>query len=81
MFIIREKCKSKHKFGGTKVSKAEYVRKYFVNPQIETEVFGWYVNYIICSLDVRNTEAVIAEQVFLKISQCSQEHTSVGVSF
>ena len=30
-----EKCKSKHKFGGAKVYKAEQVRKYFVNPKIE----------------------------------------------
>ena len=30
---MRKKCKSEHKFGGAKVSKAEHVRKYF-------EVFG-----------------------------------------
>ena len=35
-----EKCKSKHKFGRAKVCKAEQVRKYFVNPKIENEVFG-----------------------------------------
>ena len=57
---MREKCKSKHKFGRAKVCKAEQVRKYFVNPKIENEVFGQYVNYIICSLDFRNTEAVVA---------------------
>ena len=38
---------------------SEQVRKYFVNPKCENEGFGWYVNYIICSLDFRNTEAVI----------------------
>ena len=37
---MREKCKSKHKFGGAKVCKAEQVKKYFVNPKIENEVFG-----------------------------------------
>ena len=37
---MREKCKSKHKFGRAKVCKAEQVRKYFVNPKIENEVFG-----------------------------------------
>ena len=37
---MREKYKSKHKFGGVEVCKAEQVRKYFVNPQIENEVFG-----------------------------------------
>ena len=37
---MRGKCKSKHKFGGAKVCKAEQVRKYFVNPKIENEVFG-----------------------------------------
>ena len=37
---MREKYKSKHKFSGTKVYKAEQVRKYFVNPKIVNEVFG-----------------------------------------
>ena len=80
---MQEKCKSKHKFGGAEVQKAEQV-KYFLNPKIENEVLGQYVNYITCSLDFRNTEAVVrrctTEQVFLKISQCSQENTIVGVS-
>ena len=40
MFIMRDRRKSKHKFGGTKVCKAEEVRKYFVNSNIENEVFG-----------------------------------------
>ena len=39
MFSKREKCKSKHKFGGTKVCKAEDVGKYFVNSEPENEVF------------------------------------------
>ena len=46
IFSIRERHKSRHKFGGTKVCKAEGVRKYFVNPKTEIEVF----NYIICRL-------------------------------
>ena len=37
---MREKRKNKHKFGGAKVCKAEQVRKYFVNLEIENEVFG-----------------------------------------
>ena len=37
---MREKWKSKHKFNGAKVCKAEQIRKYFVNPKIENEVFG-----------------------------------------
>ena len=37
---MREKCKSKHKFGEGKVCEAKQVRKYFVNPKIEKEVFG-----------------------------------------
>ena len=37
---MREKLKSKHKFGGTKVCKVEQVRKHFVNPKTEDEVFG-----------------------------------------
>ena len=36
MFSKQEKRKSKYKFGGTKVCKAEEVRKYFVNPKIES---------------------------------------------
>ena len=40
MFSIRERRKSKHKFGGNKVCKAEEVRKYFVNSRIENEVLG-----------------------------------------
>ena len=78
---MRGKRKSKHKLGGAKVCKAEQVKKYFVNPKTENEVFGWYVNYIICSLDLRNTEAAVrrctSEQVFLKILQCSQENTCI----
>ena len=40
MFSMRDRRKSKNKFGGTKVYKAEEVRKYFVNSNIENEVFG-----------------------------------------
>ena len=86
---MREKRKSKHKFGGAeqvrKICKAEQVRKNFVNLKMENKIFGQYVNYIICSLDFRNTEAVVdrctSEHVFLKLVQCSQENTCVGVFF
>ena len=37
---MREKCKSKYKFGEAKGCKAEQVRKCFVNLKIENEVFG-----------------------------------------
>ena len=40
IFSMRERRKSKHKFGGTKACKAEEVRKYFVNSKIENGVFG-----------------------------------------
>ena len=40
MFRIQERRKSRHKFGGTKVFKAEEARKYFVDPKIGTEVFS-----------------------------------------
>ena len=40
-----EKCKSKYRFGGATVCKTEQVRKYFVSPKIENEVFDWCVNY------------------------------------
>ena len=35
-----ERSKSKHKFRGTKVGKAEEVREYFTNRKIENEVFS-----------------------------------------
>ena len=44
MFSVRERCKRKHKSGGTKVCQAEEVKKYFVNSKIENEAFGWCVN-------------------------------------
>ena len=37
---MQAKRQSKHKFGGAKVGKAEQVRRYFVNPKPENEVFG-----------------------------------------
>ena len=40
MFSKQERRKSKHKFDGTTVFKAEEVRKDFVNPKIEDELFG-----------------------------------------
>ena len=36
MFNKQEIRKSKYKYGGTKVCKAEEIRKYFVNPKIES---------------------------------------------
>ena len=39
-FSIGERNKSKHKSGGTKVSKAEEVREYFINPKTENDAFG-----------------------------------------
>ena len=35
-----ERRRSTHKLDRTKVCEAEEVRKYFVNPKIENEVFG-----------------------------------------
>ena len=66
---MREKCKSKFKFGRAKVCKADQVKTDFVNPKIENEVFSYYVNYIICSLDIRNTEEVF----ILKVGTSSNE--------
>ena len=40
MFSMPKRCKSKHKFGGSKVCKTEEAIKYFPNPKIENEVFG-----------------------------------------
>ena len=41
IFSIRERRKSRHKFGGTKVCKAEEIRKYSLNPKVEIEVFSY----------------------------------------
>ena len=40
MFSMRERRKSKHKFGETKICETEKVRKYFVNSKIKIEVFS-----------------------------------------
>ena len=37
---MQERRKGKHKFGGTKIFNAEEVKKYFVNPKIENQVFS-----------------------------------------
>ena len=55
IFSIPGRHKSRHKFGRTEVWKAEEVKKYFVNPKIETEVFS----YIICSLDFINISCAL----------------------
>ena len=46
---IREKCKSKHKFGGAKVYKAEQVRKHFVNPKIE----NYIILFVVCTSEIQ----------------------------
>ena len=40
IFSIGERSKSKCKFGGTKVCKADEVRECFINPKFEYEAFG-----------------------------------------
>ena len=50
IFIIRERRKNRHEYGGTKDWKAKKVRKRFVIPKVEIEDFS----YIICSLDFKN---------------------------
>ena len=44
MFSMGERSLSKHKFGETKVCKADEVREYLINPKIENEAFGEQVN-------------------------------------
>ena len=39
----QDRSKSKYKFGGTKVCKAEEVRKYFLNPEIESFRLGFQI--------------------------------------
>ena len=55
MFSIRERRKKRQIFGGTKVCKADEVRKYFANTRIVIEVF----NYIIFSLDFKNFSCTV----------------------
>ena len=55
IFSIQERRKSRRKFGGTKVCKAEKVRKYFVNPKTKIEVFS----HIFCSLDFKNISCTL----------------------
>ena len=55
IFNIRERQKSRHKCGGTKVCKTEEVKKYFVNPKIVVEVFS----YIIGSLDFKTISCTL----------------------
>ena len=50
IFSIRERRKSRHKFGGTKVCKVEEIRKYFVNPKIEIEVFSYIIYSLISKI-------------------------------
>ena len=37
---MQGRCKSKHKFCATEACKAEEVKKHFVNPKTENEVFS-----------------------------------------
>ena len=55
MFSIQERRKNRHKFGGTKVCKAEKVRQQFLNSKIEVQVFS----YIICSLAFKNISCTL----------------------
>ena len=50
IFSIRERRKSRHKFGGTKVCKVEEIRKYFVNPKNEIEVFSYIIYSLISKI-------------------------------
>ena len=54
-YLVFEEDAERHKFGGNRVWKAEEVRKNFVNPKIEIEVFS----YIICSLDAENISCTL----------------------
>ena len=54
-YLVFEEDAERHKFGGNRVWKAEEVRKNFVNPKIEIEVFS----YIICSLDFKNISCTL----------------------
>ena len=45
MFSKQERRKNKYKFHGTKVCKAEEIRKYFVNPKSESFRKVWKLHY------------------------------------
>ena len=40
LFSMGERSKSKSKFGGTNICKADEVREYFINAKIKNEAFG-----------------------------------------
>ena len=46
MFSKQERRKSKYKFGGSKGCKAEEVRKYSVNPKIESFWLVYKLHYL-----------------------------------
>ena len=46
MFCKQKRCKSKYKFGGTKICKVEEVRKYFVNLKIEIFRLVYKLHYL-----------------------------------
>ena len=69
-----------------KFSKAQQIRKCFVNPKTENEDFGQCVNYNfevwISELQKQSfADVLTSEQVILNISQCSLENAGVAVSF
>ena len=78
MLSMRERCKSRQTFSGTKVCKAKVVRKYFVNPKIENDVFGSCVNYVVCSLDFRNTEAVACRRFCIACTKTTVIESFLG---
>ena len=41
MFSMGERSKSKRKFSGKKIYKADEVREYFINPKIGNEAVGY----------------------------------------
>ena len=37
-----------------KSAKLMKIKEYFINPEVQSEAFGYCVNQVICSLDYRN---------------------------
>ena len=73
MFSMRERRKSKCKFGGTKICEADKIGEHFINPKVENEVFDECVKF---SLDIRNITCIKFELDL--ISVCLSELLSAN---
>ena len=55
MLSMGERSKSKHKLGANKVCESDIVKQYFINPKIEYEALGQFVNKVNFSEKFRSS--------------------------